>query len=95
MKLDLKQPTPKVSKRYLNISQSISDLKFRSEKDYFRSDLNRLLVWVWCKNCYVFFLHFAVLNSMNKYLKHCISENRPKISRYCGNLEFIVEFIYQ
>ena len=59
MKLDLKQPTPKVSKRYLNISQSISDLKFRSEKDYFRSDLNRLLVWVWCKNCYVFFFTFC------------------------------------
>ena len=29
--------------RYLNISQPISDLKFRSEKDYFRSVLENLL----------------------------------------------------
>ena len=32
-----------VFKRYLNISQPISDLKFRSEKNYFRSVLDNLL----------------------------------------------------
>ena len=43
LKLDLKLPILRVSKRYLNISQPISDLKFRSEKDYFRSVLEILL----------------------------------------------------